>query len=174
MHAALQNLMEMKSFESISVAEIADEARLNRTTLDDHYADKTALAEGRVSARFEELLEQRKVVFDGVCAGAVTGIILAMCDYLTGLPGTEGADHRRLVTNFESAPMSAVRGMILGGLEQSAVKSAIAPGLVAATINGAIDGGGRANGRGWWIGVVIAVGPGAALFTQQAVRPNLP
>ena len=141
LQAALQRLLETKSFESISVAEIADEATLNRATFYDHFSDKTALLEGLVSARFQALLEQRKVVFDGGYAEAITGIIQAMCEYLTGLPTTECAAHRRLETHFESALMSVVRGMLLAGMERSEGKMAVAPELLAATISGAIYGG---------------------------------
>jgi len=141
LQAALQRLLGTKSFEAISVAEIADEATLNRATFYDHYSDKTALLEGMVSTRFQALLAQRNVVFDGGCPKAIEGMILAMCDYLTGLPGTECAEHRRLETHFESALMSVVRGMILEGLEQSTERLAVAPGLMAGTMSGAIYGG---------------------------------
>ena len=82
---ALQRLLEAKSFESKTVAEIADEATLNRATFYDHYSDKIALLECLVSTRFQELLVQRKVVFDSGCTQAIMGIALAMCDCLAGL-----------------------------------------------------------------------------------------
>jgi AcrR family transcriptional regulator len=141
LQSALQRLLETKSFEKISVGEIADEAALNRATFYDHYPDKLALLEGMVSTRFQSLLEQRNVVFDGGCGGAIMGIILAMCDYLTGLPVRDCAEHRRLEHHFESALTNVVRCMILTGLRKSTLPLAAPPELVAATVSGAIYGG---------------------------------
>jgi AcrR family transcriptional regulator len=141
LQAALQRLLETKSFEKISVGEIADEAALNRATFYDHYPDKLALLEGLVSTRFQALLAQRHVVFDGGCGGAIMAITLAMCDYLTALPARDCAEHRRLEHHFESALMSVVRCMILSGLRRSAQPSSAPPELVAATVSGAIYGG---------------------------------
>jgi AcrR family transcriptional regulator len=114
---------------------------LNRATFYDHYPDKLALLEGLVSTRFQALLEQRNVVFDGTCSGALQGITLAMCDYLTSLPAGDCAEHRRLEHHFESALMSVVRRMILSGLQKSSHPTAAAPELIAATVSGAIYGG---------------------------------
>lgn len=138
LHDALERLLATKSFEKISVGEIADEAAVNRATFYDHYPDKLALLEGWVSTRFQALLEQRNVVFDGSCGGALQAITLAMCDYLTSLPGGDCAEHRRLEHHFESALMSVVRGMFLTGLKQHGTA---APELIAATVSGAIYGG---------------------------------
>lgn len=141
LQAALQRLLETKSFEKISVGEIADEAALNRATFYDHYSDKLALLEGLVSCRFQSLLAQRKVVFDSGCEAAILGITLALCDYLTALPSGDCEKHRRLEHNFEAALMSVVRGMILTGIQHSSPPGNASPELVAATVSGAIYGG---------------------------------
>jgi AcrR family transcriptional regulator len=138
---ALQQLLETKSFEKIAVAEIAAQAAVNRATFYDHYPDKLTLLEDLVSRQFEDLLAKRNVVFDGQCSGAITGIALAMCDYLTGMPRVDCPEHRRLEKHFESALMSVVRRMILEGLSQHPPSLAAPPELIAATITGAIYGG---------------------------------
>ncbi len=128
---ALEHLMEAKSFEKISVAEIAEDATLNRATFYDHYPDKFALLEGLVSARFQELLTKRGIVFEG-CASALKGVTLAMCDYL---------EHQQFEKHSEAALMAVVRGMVLCGLKRHPAETGVAPELIAATVSGAIYGG---------------------------------
>ncbi len=143
LHDGLQQLLEAKSFEKISVGEITRQANVNRATFYDHYPDKLALLEGLVSSQFQELLDRRQVVFDGKCSGALLAITTAMCDYLSGLPGGDCAEHRRLEMHFESALMTVVRKMILGGMAKHSPPASAAgsPELIAATISGAIYGG---------------------------------
>jgi AcrR family transcriptional regulator len=146
LHEALEELLAVKSFEKITVGEIAEKAGLNRATFYDHYSDKLGLLEGLVSTRFQELLDKRNVLFEGGCAGAALAITLAMCDYLAGLSGTrqeaEGCDPQRgLERHLESALMSVVRGMILTGLQAHSSSYGASKELVAATASGAIYGG---------------------------------
>lgn len=111
LHQALEQLLETKTFEKISVGEIAGHAGLNRASFYDHYPDKFALLEGVASARFQELLDQRAILFDGRCAGTLMGITLAMCDYLAGSPGMDcPAQQQQLDRHFESALTGIVRG----------------------------------------------------------------
>jgi len=138
LHQALQQLLETKPFEKISVGDIAEQATVNRATFYDHYPDKFALLEGMASQRFQELLNRRKIVFDGTCPGAISAIILAMCDYLAGMPGRDCSDRRHMEKHFESALMAVVRETILHGLTQH--HTAQAPELIAATLAGAIYG----------------------------------
>ena len=141
LHYALERLLESKSFEKISVGEIAEEATLNRATFYDHYPDKFSLLEGLVSSRFQELLNKRGVIFDGHCPTALMGITLAMCDYLAGLPGFECPERRQSEKHFESALVAVVRRMILSGFARTPPRTALSPELIAATISGAIYGG---------------------------------
>jgi AcrR family transcriptional regulator len=134
LQVALEHLLESKSFEKISVGEIAEEATLNRATFYDHYPDKLALLEGLVSARFQELLDRRGVVFDSQCSWALMHIIRAMCDYLAPEP-------RRMGNHFESALIGVVRGMILAGLRDHIPTTTLPLELIAATVSGAIYGG---------------------------------
>ncbi len=137
---SLEHLLELKSFEKISVGEIAEDATLNRATFYDHYADKYALLEGLVSSRFQQLLSERGIFFEGGCPSAIKGIALAVCDYLAGLPGSECPERRQFQKHFESALMAVVRGMILYGLHKHPRASGPSPELVAATVSGAIYG----------------------------------
>ena len=141
LHQALEHLLESRPFEKISVGEIAEQATLNRATFYDHYPDKFALLEGLVSAQFQALLDKRAIMFNGQCPSALKGIILAMCDYCTGLPGIDRPERRQLDSHFESALMSVVRRMLISGLAHVPPQIALPPALIASTIAGAIYGG---------------------------------
>jgi AcrR family transcriptional regulator len=137
---ALSSLLESKEFEKISVHDITDAATLNRATFYAHYPDKFALLECMVAARFQALLDARGVVFDGSCQGALRAIVLGVCDFLAGSP-CHGTDRdRHMEPHMESAVVSVVRHMLLGGLRQHPAASAVSPELLAATLSWAIYG----------------------------------
>src|ERR1700683_974149 len=86
---ALAKLLIHKSFDDLSIQEIADEATLNRATFYLHYPDKNALLQAMTAARFGELIHRRGLSFTN-CDGALRAIALGVCDYLaesTGCPG---------------------------------------------------------------------------------------
>ncbi|HWY47019.1 MAG TPA: TetR/AcrR family transcriptional regulator [Bryobacteraceae bacterium] len=140
LHKALENLLKEKDFEKISVQEIADAATLNRVTFYDHYADKFALLESVVESRFNELLARRNVQFDGTCASALTGIILAVCDYLAGTPGI-GNDRQRLMEpHLENAVIAEVRRVVLEGLKQHPGSQPVPVEMTATALSWAIYG----------------------------------
>jgi AcrR family transcriptional regulator len=78
---ALAKLLTRKSFEDISIQEIAAEATLNRATFYLHYPDKDALLQAMTDLRFRELMERRGISFTD-CDGALRAIALGVCDYL--------------------------------------------------------------------------------------------
>jgi AcrR family transcriptional regulator len=141
LHDALAKLLAEKDFDKISVQDIAEAATVNRVTFYDHYTDKFALLECVVGSRFNELLAKRGVTFDGTCASALAGIVLAVCDYLAGTPGLEGGDRQRLMEpHLESAVIAVVRRMILDGLKRHPSDRAVPPEIVATTASWAIYG----------------------------------
>src|ERR1700758_2698691 len=99
---ALEKLLKEKDFDRISVQDIAAAATVNRVTFYDHYPDKFALLECFVASRFRELLAKRTVRFDGACASALTGMVLALCDYLAGPSGIDCDRQRLLEPHLES------------------------------------------------------------------------
>ena len=128
---ALEKLLETKDFDKISVQDIADAATVNRVTFYDHYPDRYALLECVVAGRFQELLTERGVRFDGACVSALRAIVLGVCDYL---------GQSRMEPHLESAIVAVVRRMILDGLLQHFTQTAIPPEMIAATMSWAIYG----------------------------------
>ena len=135
---ALDKLLKNKDFNGISIQDIADEATVNRATFYDHYADKFELLSCMVGCRFHQLLEKRKIQFDGRCSSELAAIVRAVCDYLTGMQGANGK--RPLEPQMESAIIGAVRGILLPGLKLHSPESEIAPEIRAASASWAILG----------------------------------
>jgi AcrR family transcriptional regulator len=131
--------LEKKEFEKISVQDLADEATVNRATFYDHYVDKFALLESMVGCRFHALLVEREVQFDGTCGSALKAIVLAVCDYLTRMQGSDC--NRQWEPHMESAIIAVVRQTLLEGLRRHRTEnSALAPEIIAATVSWAIYG----------------------------------
>ena len=143
LHDALARLLESKTIDKISVGDIAEEATLNRATFYDHYSDKFSLLQGLIASRFQELFDQRGVVFHDSCPDALMRIIMATCDYLASLPGADCPHRRQMQQHFDSALIAVVRGILLWGLKQHPRRDAIPPELIAATLSGAIYEGAR-------------------------------
>lgn len=133
---ALCKLLEKNEFDKISVQDIANAATLNRATFYDHYADKFELLECMVGSRFHELLAEREVQFDGSCASALKAVVLAVCDYLTRMQGSDGK--RQLEPHMESAIIAVVRGILLEGLKRHPQERPITPEMIAASASWAI------------------------------------
>lgn len=129
---ALDKLLEKKDFNDLSIQDIADEATVNRATFYDHYPDKFALLACMVGCRFQELLAERKIQFEGSCSAELKAIVQAVADYLTRT--------RRLEPHMEAAIIGAVREILLAGLKQHVPDIPIAPEIVAATASWAIFG----------------------------------
>ena len=142
--ALLQNglaeLLKSKTFEKISVADIADAATLNRATFYDHYPDKYALLDGLVSRRFDELLARRGVAFDGTCEGALSATVLAVCDYLQSVPWIEATERIAAQSHLEAAIVAVVRRTLLAGMVRERRDGAASSEMLATAVSWAIYG----------------------------------
>jgi AcrR family transcriptional regulator len=140
LHNALEKLLKEKEFEKISVQDIADAATVNRVTFYDHFPDKFALLECVVASRFNELLAKRDVKFDGTCSAALTGIVLAVCDYLAGTSGIETDRQRLMEPHLESAVIAVLRGLVLEGLMKYPSERPLSPEILTTAWSWAIYG----------------------------------
>ena len=140
---ALQKVLETKSFEELSIQDIAEAATVNRATFYDHYPDKFALLECMVGSHFHALLSQRGVSFNGTCTNALRAIVLGVCDYLASMPALECERQRQLEPHLESAVIAIVRAMLLDGLKDHHAAHAVSPEMIATTASWAIYGGAK-------------------------------
>lgn len=138
---ALEKLLREKSYHQISVGEIAQAATVNRATFYDHFLDKSDLLESLVRSCFHDLIERRGLTFDGQCSSALTGIALAVCDYLVQMP--DHPDQRAMDQSLELALVAVIRGLLLTGLQQHPSRSGLPPEVIAGAMAGAIYGSAR-------------------------------
>jgi AcrR family transcriptional regulator len=110
--------MRRKSFDEISVQDIAESATVNRATFYDHYTDKFSLLESMVAGGFHQLLDERKVRYDGTCPSAASAIILATCDYLALSRASEVECKRQSAFEplIDAAIVAAIRRIFAAGM----------------------------------------------------------
>jgi len=140
---ALTRLLKRRSFDEISIQDLTEEATLNRATFYAHYPDKYVLLECTTAARFQELLDERGVSFDGSCVSVWRIFLLGICDYLATTLKTQCEQQRAMDPYMESAITSVVQRMILDGLERHSWEGTVSRQLVAATASWALYGAAR-------------------------------
>jgi AcrR family transcriptional regulator len=137
---ALKRLLEEQEFDKITIQEIAEAATLNRATFYAHYPDKFALLEELIRVSFLQLLDCRKIRFDGTCATAFHPIILAVCDYLAELQKSHSSKQHQFEAFVEGTVIDQIRVILLDGFKKHPVERDIPPELIAATASWAIYG----------------------------------
>jgi AcrR family transcriptional regulator len=137
---ALKHLLEEREFDKITIQDVTEAATLNRATFYAHYPDKFALLEELIRVSFLQLLERRKVRFDGSCATAFHPVILAVCDYLAELQKSHSAKQHQFEVFVEGTVIDQIRVILLEGSQKHPVERNIPPELIAATASWAIYG----------------------------------
>ena len=139
---ALVELLKTKSFDEISVQDLVESATLNRGTFYLHYADKYALLESTTASRFQALLDERGVRFDGTCESALGMIFLGVCDYLVAAVESKRKNNPwPLDPHMESAIISVVKKMSLDGLaHQQPWTNPVEPEMVASIVSWGLYG----------------------------------
>lgn len=137
---ALKRLLEEKEFDKITIQEIAEAATLNRATFYAHYPDKFALLEELIRVSFLQLLDCRKIRFDGSCATAFQPIILAVCDYLAELQKSHSSKQHQFEAFVEGTVIDQIRIILMDGFKKHPTERNIPPELIAATASWAIYG----------------------------------
>jgi AcrR family transcriptional regulator len=142
LQGALLQLLGSKSFDDISVQDIAEAATVNRATFYDHYTDKFALLEALIAGGFHRMLAERSVQYDGTCPSAAGAIVLAACDYLTTMRASQGGCERRSnVEAMEDAAMiAAIRRVLAAGMEAHTLVPAPRRAMQSAAASWAIYG----------------------------------
>jgi AcrR family transcriptional regulator len=137
---ALKRLLEEKEFDKITIQDIAEAATLNRATFYAHYPDKFALLEELIRVSFLQLLECRKIRFDGSCATAFHPIVLAVCDYLAELKKSRASKQRQFEAFVEGTVIDQIRVILMDGYKKHPGEGSNNPELIAATASWAIYG----------------------------------
>ena len=146
LHDALHRLLSQTSFESISVQDVAEEATVNRATFYAHYTDKYELLNCMTVTRFQRMLDERGVRFDGTCDSALRVIFLGVCDYLAQLVPKPALEKQFIDPYLESAIIAVVRRMSIEGLkQQKGWEGPLTRELVGTSVSWALYGA----ARGW-------------------------
>lgn len=142
LQGALARLLETRSFEEISVQDIAEAATVNRATFYDHYTDKFALLDAWVAGGFHMLLAERSVQYEGTCPGQIAAVVLAACEYLSQRQaGCAGREGRNLMDALQDAAITAaIRRVVEAGVSRHGDVPADERAIQAAAVSGAIYG----------------------------------
>ena len=142
LQGALLQLLGSKSFDDISVQDIAEAATVNRATFYDHYTDKFALLEALIAGGFHRMLQERSVRYDGTCPSAARAVVLAACDYLATVRGAQaGCERRSNVEALEDAAMiAAIRRVLEDGMAKHSSVPAERRAMQSAAASWAIYG----------------------------------
>jgi AcrR family transcriptional regulator len=134
---AFQELLAEKTFDQISVQDLAERSTLNRATFYDHFTDKFALLESMIGERFTTLIDARVAGNVGGCEASLRQLILAACDFLAEVSSGCQKHQRQFEPIVESRVKAIIREALLEGLRSHRAKS---PELKATMVSWAITG----------------------------------
>ena len=104
---ALGELLAEKSFDEISVRDIAVRSTVNRATFYDHFDDKFALLEAKITEQFRSQFQVRMAGTEGSCPIAQKQLVLTLCEFLS-----KGAEFQKLQRQFESLVEASVKSIL--------------------------------------------------------------
>src|SRR5580693_7946481 len=134
---AFQDLLTEKTFQLITVQDIAERSTLNRATFYDHFTDKFALLEAMMGERFQTLIAARIAGNEGTCEASLRQLILAACDFLAQVSSGCQKHQRQFEPMVESQVKATIREFLLEGLRN---RGADSPELKATVVSWAITG----------------------------------
>lgn len=139
----LQELMAEKSFQAITVQDIAGRATVNRATFYAHFPDKYALLEYSVREMFRELLRSRLPQASPFDPGKVETLIQTVCDFLAEMSGHCPPPHAQYEPLMEKQIKAEVKEILRGWLTERKAGSSrrpASPDLAAGVASWAIYG----------------------------------
>src|SRR5580700_7277556 len=119
LHRAFTELLAEKSFEEISVQDIAERSTVNRATFYDHFPDKFALLEDIIAENFQAVLCGRMAGSMGTCPESVKQLIRAVCDFFADLASSCQKHQRQFAPVTESKIKTLLRDFLLEGLRDT-------------------------------------------------------
>jgi AcrR family transcriptional regulator len=134
---AFRDLLAEKTFDLISVQDIAERSTLNRATFYDHFADKFALLEAMMGERFRTMIEARMGDDNGTCEVVLRQVILAACDFLAEVSSGCQKHQRQFEPMVETQVKAVIRKFFLEGMRTRGVRN---PELKATMVSWAITG----------------------------------
>ena len=140
---AFLSVMAEKSFDAITVQDIAARATVNRATFYAHFVDKYALVDELIREGFMQMLQQRMATPAGSTEEHLRRLILAVCDYWTALHSHCKHSYRMFDSLVEAQVKAQLREQVRSAIvEHSAPRSHSHPRLelLATIVSWAIYG----------------------------------
>ncbi|MEO6054355.1 MAG: TetR/AcrR family transcriptional regulator [Chthoniobacterales bacterium] len=129
---AFFKLLEKKSFDALTVQDIAEEATVNRATFYTHFVDKFALLEYFIGELFEEKIALQ---FVDTPECKLRALILATCEFLQKIQTCPGAGDGQFAPLVESKVKTLIRQLLLTELKRMNGKNRTSSDLdLAATV----------------------------------------
>jgi AcrR family transcriptional regulator len=121
---AFLSLMAEKSFDDITVQDIAARATVNRATFYAHFVDKYALVDELIRESFTQMLQQHMTTRALSIEEHLRRLILAVCDYWTALHAQCKHSYRMFDSLVEAQVKAQLREQVRSAIvERSAPRS---------------------------------------------------
>ena len=118
LHQALLELMMEKSFQAITIQDIADRATVNRVTFYSHFQDKHALLEYSIRELFKERLQNQLSETAPFTPENLASLIHAVCEFLRDMFRECPAPHGQMDSLMEKQIKEVVYERLLSWLEE--------------------------------------------------------
>ena len=113
---AFMELIHEKSFEAITVQDIAERSTLNRATFYAHFEDKYALLDATAGASFTETLRRRVACDAAMSEETLRRLVLAVCDHHKELSKQCERAHQTLESLLAPRIRATLCDLVLGCL----------------------------------------------------------
>lgn len=111
---AFAELLAEKSFDAISIQEIAERSTVNRATIYDHFRDKLALLEEMTGEEFQQRCDHLVAQAGGKCAAAaIRAFLLGVCDFFAEALRRNADSSASYAAIVQTRVRSMVRGFLL-------------------------------------------------------------
>jgi AcrR family transcriptional regulator len=142
---AFGELVMEKGHRGLTVQEITERATVNRATFYDHFRDQFELLDYFISEAFREELRSRLPESPGLDEESLRALVLATCDFLSGLETSCRTSDRQFKPLIEAQVPSELYTLLLGWIEaapQKANDRPADPEVTASVVSWAIFGAG--------------------------------
>ena len=116
---AFDELLREKGFESISVQDITERARIHRGTFYTHFQDKYALLDYAVTYKFGQEIEKRTLNACHYTPENLRNLILAVCEYSARMHSECAQPHQQFESLVEGTIKQKMFELLSYWLEQS-------------------------------------------------------
>jgi AcrR family transcriptional regulator len=140
---SFNELVAEKGHTGLTVQEIAERATINRATFYAHFTDQYELFDHVISEAFRDELRRRLTDSSGLSEENLKALLLAACDYLSGLNTACSRTDRQFRPLIESRVQGELYELLLGWIEAAPEKTigrSVSPEVTASVVSWSIFG----------------------------------